>query len=457
MNVSSISPSGLSLISSAPSRVCICTSNGMPDCLTVFDSVKQAVYPGQTINISAVVVGQEFGTVVGSVFAQFLQVSNAAQLDSWQYTQDVTKDRCRQLHFSIYSKPQESDIVFILTSSQRYISHVIRSQKEVNETIQLWKSSHLYINEGDKIVIEKNVYEYPVYVNISLLPCPPDFKLTKTAPCMCECSVLLQKLLGVQCNIQDQTVERSGSVWVGGNDSVVVSEYCPYNYCKKEKVNVTLSDPDSQCDYNHAGTLCGQCQQGLSLALGSAKCLPCSNKYLALIIPFLFAGLALVLFIKALDLTISQGTRSSLLKANEYIFLPQNLSRINIFISWLNLDLGIETCFVNGLTPYSITWLQFVFPLYIWSIAGLARYNSGVARVMGNNSVPVLATLLSLQLFHTRWSIPHMAARQCGLQMVIWTTSAQNMLLCLLWLWQCCCSCGSPALSSLCSDSASIS
>ena len=235
-----------------------------------------------------------------------------------------------------------------------------------------------------------------MYVNISLLPCPPDFKLTKTAPCMCECSVLLQKLLGVECNIQDQTVEHSGSVWVGGNDSVVVSEYCPYNYCKKEKVNVTLSDPDSQCDYNHAGTLCGQCQQGLSLALGSAKCLPCSNKYLALIIPFLFAGLALVLFIKALDLTISQGTRSSLLKANEYIFLPQNLSRINIFISWLNLDLGIETCFVNGLTPYSITWLQFVFPLYIWSIAGLARYNSGVARVMGNNSVPVLATLFLL-------------------------------------------------------------
>ena len=152
MNVSSISPTGLSPISSAPSRVCICTSNGMPDCLTVFDSVKQAVYPGQTINISAVVVGQEFGTVVGSVFAQFLQVSNAPQLDSWQYTQDVTKDECRQLHFSIYSKPQESDIVLILTSSQRYISHIMPSQKEVNETIQLWKSSHLYSNEGDKIV-----------------------------------------------------------------------------------------------------------------------------------------------------------------------------------------------------------------------------------------------------------------------------------------------------------------
>ena len=108
MNVSSISPTGLSPISSAPSRVCICTSNGMPDCLTVFDSVKQAVYPGQTINISAVVVGQEFGTVVGSVFAQFLQVYNAPQLDSWQYTQDVIKDKASGVRYSFdsYFEPE---------------------------------------------------------------------------------------------------------------------------------------------------------------------------------------------------------------------------------------------------------------------------------------------------------------------------------------------------------------
>ena len=89
MNVSNISQTGLFLISSAPSRVCICTSNGMPDCLTVFDSVKQTIYPGETINISAVVVGKEFGTVVESVFAQFLQLefSDTALLESWQYTQ----------------------------------------------------------------------------------------------------------------------------------------------------------------------------------------------------------------------------------------------------------------------------------------------------------------------------------------------------------------------------------
>ena len=60
----------------------------------------------------------------------------------------------------------------------------------------------------------------------------------------------------------------------------------------------------------------------------------------------------------------------------------------------------METCFFNGLSAYSKTWLQFVFPLYLWSIAGLiiflAKYSDRVAKVMGNNSVPVLATLFLL-------------------------------------------------------------
>ena len=73
-NISDISQqSGLSLISSAPSRVCLCNETGQPDCLTVADPTTRVMYPGQTITIPAVVVGQDFGTVSGSVFAQFLQ------------------------------------------------------------------------------------------------------------------------------------------------------------------------------------------------------------------------------------------------------------------------------------------------------------------------------------------------------------------------------------------------
>ena len=105
-------------------------------------------------------------------------------------------------------------------------------------------------------------------------------------------------------------------------------------------------------------------------------------------------------FIKVLDLTISQGTLNGLVfyanvvKANEYLLYNEN--PLAVFIAWLNLDLGLKTYFFNGLTAYGKTWLQFLFPLYIWSIAGLiiilAKYSDRVAKVMGNNSVPVLAT-----------------------------------------------------------------
>ena len=70
-----------------------------------------------------------------------------------------------------------------------------------------------------------------------------------------------------------------------------------------------------------------------------------------------------------------------------------------VLVAWMNLDLGIETCFFDGLTVYWKTWLQLLFPLYIWGISGLmiitAKYNIRMSGMMGNNPVSVLATLLA--------------------------------------------------------------
>ena len=411
-SISNISQNGLSLISSDPSRVCLCNGTGQPDCLTLADPTPHFIYPGQSINISAVVVGQDFGTVAGSVYAQFLSTSSPGrqvQLKSWQKVQSVTQQNCNTLYYTIFSQSvvletslaltaRDSDVsTFLTKTDQRYVS---------------WLESRYNTSATELFIYSDN----PVYINISLLPCPPGFMLTTDAPFRCDCDQWLQKYryAGIQCHIQEQTITRSGLLWVGmleddngTNGTVAASKRCPMNYCTKEENNVTLSEPDPQCNYNHSGILCGGCQPGLSLALGSAQCLPCSNKYLALLIPFTLAGPILVGVIKFLDLTISQGTMNGLIfyanivKANEFIFLPRGQTNpLTIFIAWLNLDLGVETCFFHGLSAYSKTWLQFVFPLYIWSIAGLiivlAKYSDRVAKVMGNNSVPVLATLFLL-------------------------------------------------------------
>ena len=419
-NISNISQDGLSLISSDPSRVCLCNDDGQPDCLIVADPIPHSIYPGQSITISAVVVGQEFGTVTGSVYAQFLQntaTNGSPQVDTGQRVQFVMHEKCNHLKYTIFSPGDMSEAVLILTIDNRKVSQVVTADAYEDRTDQGLEV--IYHVNGPSALSPLKYGHYPLYVNVSFLPCPTGFMLTTKLPFRCDCNQLLQQFNGVRCYIQDQTIGRSGLVWVGtpknDNGTVVASEYCLFDYCNTGDSNVTLSDPEPQCKYNHSGILCGGCQPGLSLALGSAQCLPCSNKYIALLIPFALAGPVIVFFIKVLDLTISQGRINGLIfyanivKANENIYFHKSRANpLTVFTAWLNLDLGVETCFFNGLTAYTKTWLQFVFPLYIWSIAGLiiilAKYSDRVAKAMGNNSVPVLATLFLLsyaKLFRT--------------------------------------------------------
>ena len=465
-NISDMSEqSGLSLISSAPSRVCLCSETGQPDCLTVADPTTHFIYPGQTITIPAVMIGQDFGTTTGSIFAQFLHTTNttdSVDIERRQYSIEIGQTQCSNLEYSVFSQSENFEAVLVLTQDHREISHLmneednqeitntweilnkepnyktlaqdiichsidffnqeftIESNQYGNRTINnFYRFTPAHIIEGHycnkayqnilppKFRFPKEIYGYPVYINISFRPCPLGFALSRDPPFRCDCNQLMQHLPEVKCHIQDQTILRSGQIWINtdGNQTVAASN-CPYNYCKREEINITFEDPDSQCNFNHTGTLCGGCQPGLSLALGTNQCLQCSNNHLALLLPFTLAGVVLLCLIKGLDLTMSQGTLNGLMfyanvvKANEHLLFENKTNPLSVFFSWLNLDLGIETCFFNGLTAYGKTWLQFVFPLYIWSIAGLiiilAKCSNKVAKVMGDNSVPVLATLFLL-------------------------------------------------------------
>ena len=72
----------------------------------------------------------------------------------------------------------------------------------------------------------------------------------------------------------------------------------------------------------------------------------------------------------------------------------------SFFTAWLNLDLGIQTCFYNGMDAYAKAWLEFVFPVYIWVIVGFLVYISWrsvtVTKLLGSSPVPVLTTLFVL-------------------------------------------------------------
>ena len=168
---------------------------------------------------------------------------------------------------------------------------------------------------------------------------------------------------------------------------------------------IAVDDSDAQCNYNHNGLLCGGCPDSLSLVLGSSQCLQCSNNYLALLLVFAFAGIVLIVFMFILKLTVAAGTISglifyaNLIQVNSAVFFPAGTTNfLMVFIAWLNLDFGIHTCFYDGMDAYSKIWLQFVFPIYIWSLVGLvifvSHYSVRIANMIGScNPIPILATL----------------------------------------------------------------
>ena len=247
--------------------------------------------------------------------------------------------------------------------------------------------------------------------HVEAKPCPLGFTLNMIeGVCQCD-SLLATSVLSVTtCDINDQTILRPANSWVSArtiNDShtYYVSLHCPFDYCLPYPSNINLSTPDSQCQFKRTGVVCGKCQHGLSTLFGSSQCKQCSNVFLLVIIPLVIAGILLVMMLFAFDLTVTIGDVNAILfyaniiGINTAVMLPSS-KLTYILISLVNLDLGIETCFYNGMDDYVKMWLQFMFPLYLIIIAITliitSRYSTRVQRLTARRALPVLATLFVL-------------------------------------------------------------
>ena len=217
---------------------------------------------------------------------------------------------------------------------------------------------------------------------------------------------------------------REGDYWISStviddddnttNDSIIIHDHCPYDYCypATERVEVDLNrenGSDAQCAFHRSGRLCGSCEDGYSLTLGSSTCEQCSNYWLLLVFPFGLAGIGLVVLMMVCNLTVTSGTINGLLFyaniliANRTIFFPyQNQNVLTIFVSWLGLNLGVATCFYDGMDGFGKMWVQILFEVYLIAlvvvILVLGR-NTKVAAFFHNhniNPVHTLATLIML-------------------------------------------------------------
>ena len=268
-----------------------------------------------------------------------------------------------------------------------------------------------YLQWCELFITIEEMYVDAFYIN--MLPCPSGF-IQSSGICVCD-PILNSKVLPITtCNIDHQTILRPAGSWlsaVTNNDShqYHISPHCPLHYCLPQSSQLNFSTPNSQCQFNRSGLLCGHCQQGLSIVFSYSHCQHCSNVYLLLIIPIAVAGLVLVLLLFILNLTVTDGDINgfilyvNIISINNHVFFPQYHKFINFwyaFISLANLDLGIPTCFYNGMDDYAKMWLQLAFPAYLILIATLliiaSRHSTKVQRITAHRALPVLATLFLL-------------------------------------------------------------
>ena len=356
-------------ISSDPTLLCFCNKSEW-NCKETTQS--RSIYPGQQIEVSVVPIDQSNSAVPALIHTTVRSGHNLTVSETISYE---TGENCTSRNHSV-------------------------TPKNFFNQLELYPSTR----SGNTIHL---------IVNITFQSCPIGFE-TSNSTGECICDHRLWQYTN-SCNIDRQAIfqNSSSTFWLnvsynsGTPEGFIHHPFCPPDYCTIESKYINLNDPDKQCNANRSGLLCGKCKKGLSLVLGSSQCKECSNNYLALLIPFALAGPLLVILLFLLNLTVAAGTLHGLIfyanivAANHHIFFQNSSNNlVVIFIAWLNLDLGIETCFYNGMDAYAKTWLELVFPVYIWVIVGFLVYISShsvaVTKLLGSRPVSVLATLFLL-------------------------------------------------------------
>ena len=352
----------LSSLSSDPIMVCFCNSSNIPDCSNRSQHHIKT-YPGLEISKSIATVGY-----YGGISPSFVQVNSKYANVVRFYNNHETS--CFPLHILLRNTSSTTALV--------------------------------------DISVDGGLQDWGVSIRVDIVECPVGFAQDKVSG-QCHCEQFLANN-NVQCNmsVTPFTFLRSGNSWFGyinnTQQCITGTTNCPFDYCNRSNVSFDIMAPDSQCVTNRTGILCGQCPSNLSIMLGSNHCGTCSNWYLFLLPVFALAGIMLVAVLMFLNLSVSVGTINGLLfyanivKLNETFFFPNgSVPVVSQFISWLNLDLGIEMCLFDGLDGYWNTWLQFAFPSYLFLLMGCiifgCRYSVWLCRLCGSNAVPALATL----------------------------------------------------------------
>ena len=357
-------------ITSDPVRVCLCDENLTLNCTKRNLTISKM--KGQTIVLSGTTVDQDSNPKASFIIAGYSESTSGLGEGE---ERGETGTKCSKLSYHVF------------TSSN------------ISATLSLQPEGYCERSNFSKITI-----------HINIVPCNRGFEDYGNR-CDCDKRLKTNRFNITGCDINMDSMQRKGSLWLRYDEQYLkVHGNCPLDYCNVTSDTISLARPDEQCANNHRGVICGACQDNYSIALGGSKCLECTSSYtLIWLIPvFAVAGIVLVAFLWVCNMTVSHGTLNGLIFYANVVSIAgltslQNCSIhpiLSVFIAWLNLDFGVETCFYSGMDTYQKTWLQYAFPLYICLLVGaiilVSHYSASAMKIFGRNNIAILATLFLL-------------------------------------------------------------
>ncbi len=205
-------------------------------------------------------------------------------------------------------------------------------------------------------------------IEIHFLPCSCLIGLQvsgrNSTNCTCDCNNHISQYTEHCDSYTGSLVKQPQSrAWISYINDTDLTGYlvypnCPFDYCLSTTQPVDLNQPngaDAQCAFSWSSLLCGSCQPGLRVSLGSSRCLPCPSYWPALLIIItiaaILAGIALVTLLLVLNTTVAVGSLNgqifyaNVMYANKNILLPFQETN---FITMAETRTRIDTCYFPG-------------------------------------------------------------------------------------------------------------
>ena len=378
----------LSSVSSEPVGICFCR-DGNKDCNYQPNTVR--VMKGEAFTLSLVAVDQVNRTIKAYICSHLSTEIGGLGVDQLNRSID---DKCTNFIYNAYSPHATGQLNMYADGPCKDTAQSVRR----------------------------------VHIIFSSCKCPIGFQPLSAeenhTSCECVCDSRLRPHI-TECDNQTKLLKRNGNFWITylnetankSSGGFLIYSNCPLDYCKPPTPVLNFSlrtqdDIDEQCADNRSGMLCGTCLPNFSLSLGSSRCIQCPSNWpqttALIIIAALLAGIALVALLLILNLTVAVGTLNGIIfyanvmYATSNTFFPYSTQNfLTIFIAWLNLDIGFDSCFYKGMDTYWKTLLHLAFPVYVIFVVVMVIFisecSTRFAQLIGRkNPVAMLATLILL-------------------------------------------------------------